>query len=919
MAHFIRTPDQRLRVFVSSTLQELADERIAAREAIRQLHLTPVMFELGARPHPPRDLYRAYLEQSHIFIGLYWQRYGWVAPGESISGLEDEYLLSGERPKLIYIKTPAPEREPQLQALLDRIKSHDKASYKSFATPTELRELIVNDLAVLLSERFEMTQPGESGDDRVRLTRHDTLPTPPTPLIDRAEERAELSALLQRDDVALITLTGPAGTGKSRLGVQVASDLLDHFTDGAVFVALAAIRDPHLVIQTIAQTLEIRETAGGPPLAERLRHYLRSKHMLLELDNFEQVVTAAPEVAALLAQCRRLKALITSRTPLHVRGEQEFPVSPLALPERETHSPVEQLAQSPAIALFVQRAQNVKPDFTLTAEDVSTIAEICRQLDGLPLAIELAAARIKVLSTHALLTRLTDGAGSRLALLTGGARDLPAHQRTMRKSLDWSYELLNDDARMLFRRVAVFDGGWMLEAAEAICNADNRLGGDILEHVQALHDMSLLMQHDMPDGEPRFSMLQTIHEYAHECLAHDGEGDGMRRHHAAYFLHLAERAEPELQGDDRERWLNQLEQEKDNLRAAMAWATGAEGDRQLALRLAVALSLFWRIRGYFSEGRQWLEALLAHRAELAPTRELARALESAGYLTWAQGDDLAAARALIEDSLAIGRDLNDQKIIAQALFSLGITLMTQGEPAAAGVKLQESVAQFHAAHDESGEAGALNHLGIAMMMTGDFEQARSRYEDSLALSRTLGDPLAIAGGLSGLGALSLVEGDEAMAQRYYEEATALQRRVGDRYSLAWTLSYLGFAVLFQKDVQRAQTLFDESMAFGRVVGNPWVAVLYLAGMGGIAAVRSQTESPEHKAADLLRAARLTGAADRLSHVHSVTLWNKLPDIYNRWLDSARSQMDAATWDAAVAEGQAMTLDQALAYASAGAA
>lgn len=918
MTRVIRTPDQRLRVFVSSTLQELADERVAAREAITQLHLTPVMFELGARPHPPRDLYRAYLEQSNVFVGIYWQRYGWVAPGETISGLEDEYRLSEERPKLIYIKTPAPDREPRLQALLDQIRSHDKASYKSFATPNELRELISNDLAVLLSERFERTQPGEGVADRVEPARRDNLPLPPTPLIDRAEERADLSALLQREDGALVTLTGPAGTGKSRLAVQIASDLLDHFADGAVFVALATIRDPHLVIPTIAQTLGLREAAGGPPLAERLQHSLHRKHMLLLLDNFEQVVAAAMVVAELLAHCRKLNVLVTSRTPLHVRGEQEFPVSPLALPERTAPSPlqVEQFAQSPAVALFVQRAQQVKPDFTLTAQNAPTIAEICWQLDGLPLAIELAAARIKVLSPQALLTRLTDADDARLALLTGGARDLPVHQQTLRNTLDWSYELLNESTKTLLRRVAVFDGGWTLEAAEAVCNADHKLGGDVLEDVQALHDMSLLMQQAMPDGELRFSVLETIHEYAHELLAHSGEGDEIRRRHAEYFLRLAERAS-ELQDTDREHWLNQLEQEKDNTRAALAWATRADGDRPLALRLVGALDFFWRIRGYFSEGLHWLEVLLAHRNEKERTPEIARALESAGYLTWAQGDDLAAARALIEDSLALGRELNDPQIIGQALFSLGITLMTQGEPIPARAKLQESVENFHAVHDESGEADALTHLGIAMMMTDDFEQARARYEDSLALSRRLGDPLAIAGGLSGLGALSLVESDAAMAQAFYEEAITCQRQVGDRYSLAWTLSYLGFAVLFQKDVGRAQALFEESLAFGRVVGNPWVAVLYLAGMGGIAAVRSQTQPPEQKAekaADLSRAARLSGASDRLTRKHAVTLWNRLPDIYNRWLEAARSQMDAAVWDAAYAEGRAMTLDQALAYA-----
>ena len=327
-----------------------------------------------------------------------------------ISGLEDEYRLSGSKPKLIYIKTPAPEREPRLQALLDRIKGDDTVSYKSFATPDELRNLIQNDLAVLLTERFEMTQYAEQS-NAVEPARQDNLPIPRTPLIDRSQERAALGALLQRDDVALVTLTGPAGAGKTRLGLQLASDLQDRFADGVFFVALAALRDPNLVIPTLAQTLDVREAPGERPLLERLYDSLRKKRVLLLLDNFEQIVAAAPAIADLLSHCPGPKVLVSSRTPLHVRGEREFPVAPLALPTREQSeggSKVERLAQSPAVALFLQRAQDVKPDFALTKENAPLVAEICRRLDGLPLAIELTAARIKLLSPQTLLARLTD-------------------------------------------------------------------------------------------------------------------------------------------------------------------------------------------------------------------------------------------------------------------------------------------------------------------------------------------------------------------------------------------------------------------------------------------------------------------------------------------------------------------------------
>lgn len=904
----IRTPDQRLRVFVSSTLQELADERAAVREAITDLRLTPVMFELGARPHPPRDLYRAYLNQSHIFIGIYWQRYGWVAPGETISGLEDEYRLSGARPKLIYIKSPAPEREPRLQELLERIKNDADVSYKSFETSDELRGLVENDLAVLLTERFEMAQQaGADTDEEATQVRRSNLETPRTALVNRVEEMAQLSALLLGEDTSLVTLTGPAGAGKSRLALEVAGAIGDQFADGTFWVDLATLRDWSLVIPTVAQTLDVRDVAGGPPQTERLLVYLGSKQILLVLDNFEHVVEAAPAVANMLAHAPRLKVLVTSRTPLHVRGEQSFPIAPLALPPSELPQTVEQIRQSPAVALFLERAQDLNPNFTLTEENAPLIAEICRRLDGLPLAIELAAARVKILSVGGLLARLEGVQGTRLDLLKGGARDLPARQQTLRTTIDWSYELLDPGAQTLFRRLALFAGGCTLEAVEDICNADDRLGSDVLEELQSLVDMNLLMWREMPVGEPRFRMLGTIHEYARERLAEESNVDELRRRHAEYYLALAESAEPELRSANRGPWLDQLEQEADNLRAALAWSISAEGDRHVGLRLASALTWFWWMRGGFGEGRHWLEMLLTPQAGLTPTREVARALNAAGTMAWAQGE-AASARPLAEKSLAISRELGDQGLIADALYGLGIASMNQGELDSARAHFRESAEHYRAVGDEWGEAFALSRLGNVVMMTGDFEQARLRLEESLDMARKVGDPWQIAGVLAGLGGLGLAQGDAAMAQARYEEVVGLFRKVGDHYGLSWTVSNLGFAVLAQGDEERAGALFRESLSLGQEMGNPNATVLYLAGMGAIAALRGQSHASEEPESEFLHAARLFGAA------HSMR--PELATMWQQFVDKARAQIEPAAWDTAFAEGQAMTVDEALAYASA---
>src|SRR6516164_3949272 len=465
----IRTPDHRVRVFVSSTLGELAAERQAVRDAVTSVRLVPVMFELGARPHPPRDVYRSYLAQSQVFVGIYWQSYGWVAPGEQVSGLEDEYQLSAGLPRLIYVKGPAPDREPRLAALLDRIRDEGGVSYQHFSDPAGLQQLVEDDLAVLLSERFELTRPGQAAAGGGPGA--GALPVPATPLLGREQEAAEIDDLVAREGVRLVTLTGPGGVGKSRLMVEAAQRLGPGFADGVRFVELAAVSGADLVAPAVAAGLGLSTSADR--LTADLESYLQARRLLLALDNFEQVVGAAPLLSELLAAAPGLVMLVTSRMVLRLSGEHEFPVPPLPVPPAGAAPDPADLQDYASVQLFVERAHAADPGFELTAENAGAVAEICRRLDGLPLAVELAAARVRLLPPQALATRLDQ----RFSLLTGGARDLPERQRTLRNTLDWSFGLLTAGEQAMLARLGVFAGSFGLPAAEAV-------GGDAPDQAQ---------------------------------------------------------------------------------------------------------------------------------------------------------------------------------------------------------------------------------------------------------------------------------------------------------------------------------------------------------------------------------------------------------------------------------------------------
>jgi predicted ATPase/transcriptional regulator with XRE-family HTH domain/Tfp pilus assembly protein PilF len=745
--------------------------------------------------------------------------------------------------------------------------------------------------------------------------RPNNLPAQRTSFVGRGEVVASVSSIVRRADARLVSIIGPPGIGKTRLSLRVALEVLEDFRDGAYFVPLASTSDAGMLASVIGQVLKVRES-GDQPALDTLKDYLRNKHMLLVLDNFEHIITAAQTVADLLTSAAGLKVIVSSREALRVYGEHVVQVPPLEVPSSKFQVQNEKglpgtlslelgtLEKYEAIHLFNDRAVAVKHDFTITGDNADTIAEICRRLDGLPLAIELAAAHSNVLSPDAILEKLDN----RLQLLTRGPQDLPPRQQTIRAAIDWSYNLLDAEEQRLFRQLSVFSGRWTLAGAEAIIKDAGSSRGvkqpaiSLAQGVQSLLSRNLLRQDGNSASESWFSMLETIREYAWEKLIESGEG-AIQQRHSDYYLDLAKEAYSKLNGADQTTWLERLEMEHDNLLGALSYSLERR-DIETVLWFGIGLWRFWELRGHPREGLRWLlDGLNAGGRDAVPLPVVGNAFNSAGNLAWSMSN-FALARDMHKQGLSVRRQVGDKLRIGSSLNNLGLVAQDLGEYEQARALFEESLEICRELDDKADIASTLNNLAIVTLAQGDSTSARALNEESLGLWRELEDAYGMALSLHNLGETARFDRDYATAQPLYEQSLALYREIGFQQGVANMLNNLGHVAHHQQDLERAKALFNESLSMRREVGEKRSILECLAALAGVALSQGQPE----------RAVRLLGATDAMLETTGAPLYPVDAIDYERTLSASKHQLREKEWETAWAEGRAMTVEQAVAYA-----
>jgi predicted ATPase/class 3 adenylate cyclase/Tfp pilus assembly protein PilF len=762
------------------------------------------------------------------------------------------------------------------------------------------------------------------------------LPQQLTTFIGREQEIAQIKKLIRT--ARIITLTGAGGCGKTRLALHVAADVLEDYPDGVWLVELAALADPLRVPQSVASLLGLKEEPGKP-LLETLTDHLATRHLMLLIDNAEHLLAACAEFAdAVLRRCPRLSLVVTSREALGFAGELTYRVPSLSMPDPRRDGSREDVARFESARLFIERARSQQPGFALTEQNAPALASICYRLDGIPLAIELAAARVRSLSLEEVNARLNE----RFRLLIGGSRTALPRQQTLRSLIDWSYDLLAGQEQAMLRRLAVFAGGFTLDAAERVCAVDSTQAPAILDLLASLVDKSLVIAEER--GETmRYRMLETIRQYARERLLEHGDGSRWRDRHLAYFRAVGAEAEPRLTGPDQRAWLERLENELDNVRAALAWAADAGGDTCSGSYLAASLWRFWQVRAYFSEGRTWLSALLAADDGTDPHAR-ANALNAAGALAMLQGDH-AAARQDLEECVALSRRIGNRHAEARSFNNLGNIAYAKSDYAGARELFQQSLAIRRAIDDCQGVADGLNNLGGIAYQTGDYPAALAYYHECLALRRRQGDRWATALLLTNLGAVADAQSDFATSRSLYEEALAIQRDLGDRWAVPTTLKNLGDLAYAQRDYAQARALYEEGIAICREVGDRRGVAMQLSDLGKVAVavgdypaarvlsqeclplmrelgdLRGMTEVLEGLAIvalarkDADRAVRIMSAAERLRDEIGFPLRPKERSDFERQMASLRAASpDAKAFDQAWQAGRAMTVDEAVDYA-----